>query len=365
MTFIFTAAVNGTNPIGNNPFTGPLFNITNPTPTCLFSMLKSALKTSGFRVIASGDGNGSTLYDPLGLAGDVFTNDTITTPGTLNTGGGLVAFSTNNNLCWFVVVPPAGAPNQIQIGFQQGDSVGNPGFMRIKVSCDTFNVSGPLVSNQLPGVTGGNTEVIIWGGGTDAVPSGHAVLGAASGYRINIGVDNTAATARFWVSTWAINTNTPLFYCYLTQATVASLTPGDTYRYLCGANIGCVQVLTASSGLLVDTPQYGAATRFSTGPTTKVSAQFLTMSGEPGIGQFQANTLTGKEDILPMFWGRPQSAAGGPPYGVKGVDTMMRWRGAPHDNADNVSIAGATTYEFITVNDGLTAWEMSGVAGVR
>ena len=352
MAFITTAALNASNPVPI--FTGSTFN-GNTLAVDGFVKLKSLLKTAGFRVLASADGLTATLGDIFTVLGS-YTNF----PDTLNDGtmgNPRIATSYANNLAWMVLAPPLASPFQIHICVQQGDNASNAGYWSIKVSCGGFDLTS-LSPTVMPGPVTVGDEKKIWGTGTDLAPAG--MLAVAVGYRYNIFADPNGD--RFWMSSWLNNTNNTNMFFFLDK--MLMMATGDTYPFLCGATIdGSVGYMATSGGTIENVGQ-GAASMFTGGLTTKMTAMAPSMFNEPGVGKYGANTVTGKEDPLPMYWGRPSSAPSAP-NGVKGVSSMMGWRGAPHDNADNVSTTGVNTYDWAIVNDAMVPWEKPGVPGLR
>lgn len=369
MTVIFASVVNPTNPPPT--FVGTTFNKTSPADffDCdLLWVVRGLLKTAGWRVVASSDARAL-----LSNVGDVFTNNTTISPGITNDNNFInlfVAGSICNDYAWIVFKTPLGAPVDFYISIQV--LPGNRHW-RIKMTTEGFNVAGtlvvatpgtPIVAGQcvVPGVSGpANAEVITFGGGTDALPTSQAF---ASGglQRYNIGAETTAATPTFFVTSWQATTNLNNFFMYMDLLT--NLTVGDTYTLMGGSHADSIEPQIAATGGSLVIPNYGAVSRFTGGLTTKFSGSTLSNTGETLIGRLSPNIITNKEDLIPLFWNRPTSAPS-TPYGFKGVGTLMRWRGAAHDNADMVSTTGVNTFDWMVTKDVLVPWTLAPITAVK
>lgn len=365
MTFVNVAALNGTNP--TPVFVGSTYNA-NPDRVSVFGMFHSVMKTAGFVVAATGDAITAQL-------GDGFTNNLTNFPDTLNdnTIGNLYFVGSTCNLrVWAIYTTPAGSPfsGTFHVSIQQTAE----GTWRVKVSCGGFNIAGVFdgggtpgmlrgTPNQVPGPATLNDEKVIWGNGvsSDSAPVGLYVLVAAGLNKLNIAVEGGTTNPRFRFSTWVNNTNSGVAFGFLDFAQI--LSTGDTFPYVCGFNSEASMSYLASSMVSSEAIQYGAATRFGTGLTTKVGAGFYGAIAEPWVGLFGVNTVTLKEDPTPVGWGRAQTVAS--PNGFKGISTLLRWRGAAHNNADMVSTTGVNTYDWMAVNDVLVPWNLAPIVAVR
>lgn len=364
-TFIHTAAVNGTNPIlfGGSPYTGLCINL-SPDRKDYMWIMKSLLKTAGWRVIASGDVAGN-----FSSSGDVFSNNTTNAVDTLNDNTPItnpyIARSMSNynpitgRGCWFIVAPPLTAPAQIYICVQQCGFV--PSSLRIKVSCDGGWDTTTGTTNQVPSLNGGATEGVTHGSGTDAAPLAGALMSANNVVRFNMGVDSDVNTPCYYIDLWGNNSNTSTFTQFCDFLT--SRTTGDNYPYV----YNLVNVPDFNSygahGVTLPTQGVGGWTAIGSSGTVKCSMLVFSHTLDSILTQYPSNYLSNKEDVTPCAWGRPADNA--PPNFFKGLSRMYRLCGAAHDNGDHIDTTGVTTLDFMTNKQLAKPWNAAPTTCVR
>lgn len=211
-------------------YTGDCYNRAVTAQTVLLEA-KALIKTAGFRILQSGDGNAV-----LNTSGDCLDNTTIEDVNSSNDGTPGHAFtngSMGNNRSWFIVAPPVGAPDQMQLCIQTLSFATNSLlYLRVKVSCGGFATA--TLADTTPGPITPGDEQIFEGDGTDAAPvatSGSALVNGP--WRMQAVASDDADLPFFAVVVHTNGDGTKVQFALLWD-TVDAVDPSDTYSQLCG-----------------------------------------------------------------------------------------------------------------------------------
>lgn len=342
---------------GGTRYTGNLYNLT-PRRYQIMWILLSALIEAGWQITASGDG--SAAYDSTGPTAITNNSITDTTNYDINDGGtyAKISNSCSNAKAWFVAKPPSGATYQASLCIQLTDGAGNSIGFRIKASIGGFSTGSPSAT-RVPAAAAGD-EVVLFGGGTDASPTGGAVGVTDLGFRLNIAIDNASATPLLWLRTWNSASDTITFGITWVQASQL-LASGDTNTNVIQAGTSTDATVTVGD-TNVNSADYGWACRLGSSGTTKCSAGFFSLNGaDLRAGTLGTNSVNSKEDLLPIGFFR--FAAAGTYAGFKGVANRIYWNSAARSFGDHGNTSG--TRDLVFVEKMALPWAVSGTACTR
>jgi len=262
--------------------------------------LKTNLVIAGWTVKMSGTGTagtGSGTYNSTG--------DSVTT----------AALMANTN-AWFRIQDPA---TTREYTFQR--TTANTTW-RIKYSASAKFTGGSPAAGQTPSAT---DEAVKYGSGTDASPTGTALLGTDGAYRQKMAIGAAGDTYAWWCGAFTSGTGASPQMVAHDPVNAASSTDTDQL----------VTIFT-SSGNFTSSTLGGAAntsvaawmsnTRTVSGNHVNLYAAYIgTTTGAGWPGSSVSNPFDTTEDILPMPYLR--NAASAAPQGYKGWSSIMRWCG--------------------------------------
>lgn len=349
------ATIHTSNDIGF--YVGSLIN-QNPHSGDILWMIKSALKTAGWTIVNSGDGD--LISVPAG--------DNLTSNARNNGNSGnspKIPNSICNDGCWFIAKTPNAAPQQGRLCIQLVTYVSGVPNIRAKWSVGGFNSS--FLPSFTPGPLAGGDEKLIIGSGTDGAPVGDPILpvGTEFAYRFNMGIDDDAASCRFWTTLWANGSKgnvSSLFYLdFLTGLKAPDVSPYVAAWKADGA--GIQPFILLGNYQTIDSGLAGVAGRFGTTLVHKLAAMAPGFSNADVNGNVPAYTrslvrslgkqsMTGKECMFPVLYARHTSLAA--PLGLKGAGSYLYWSMADRSLADHLDVVGIRDYVYI--GDFMAPW---------
>lgn len=341
MTYIFSGS--------DGIYTGASINTKPLHAELCVQILKSTLKTAGWFVMGSGDGNG--LFSTSSLFG-ISASDVLTTNGTGTLAGTAKAGSISNGRCWFVLqqTSSSGSWSFQNLSVAAGSAQNGSTTWRIKYSSKGFLMSTSNTTttpSTIQAASGVVDEMIVAGGGTDGSPTGVIFFSIDGGAWANCVADNTAPYGWYYVgihSGVANRTETALLYEPLFATGSGEVDPyaifardennsGTDAWFRILDNAGGTGP-RAFVGPLVPFRRSNSQCCAMRYTTTETNDNPPTIPS--GLG---TNPFTGNEDVMPIVWavdGRAMaanpvgSAAGisttqGAITGYKGVGLLSRW----------------------------------------
>lgn len=300
-------------------------------PIIMFN-LKEFLKTAGWTVPASGDG--LALY---GAASDVIVT------GAAGAGG------MAQQKAWYRLKMP-GSTREFCI--QSGNATTQ---IRVKYS----PVSGFTIGGNATTCPAAADEVIIpnFTGGTDALPTGQVLVNAFN--RVSYWADD-AAPYGWGMHGWS-GAGATTFGIVLDGLVAGTYPAGDLDPYVLhswplSANFGSIVQITAGTPTIYGWVAYpaAAATNYVAQPVFVPGATI----GLVGTVQFGANPITGKDENLPIVYGRYSTLAA--PTGYKGMGTYLRTVGTTRANLSTQTVT--TPLDRLVIGALSVPWGSDGVA---
>ena len=315
--------------------------LTTEQDTNIIFDLKTALKLKQWSVLSSSDG---TTYNSTG--------DQITT-ATTGAGG------MNNTNAWFrIQAPPIGGVTR-ELCIQR-TTVNN---YRLKYSYSAGFTGGTPGATRVPSAT---DEGVFFGSGTDAAPTGALLFRTTSNaYIMSLG-DITDGYCFFVGSLRTFQSQVPdLQGClFFDKISDNSISVGDVDGYLCYAHSGTNQSVQNETEFGNTTASPAAAfTWFKKGLIGEgyVSAFMFQYTGFSNLSinsDLGTNSITNKEDLLPLLYGRTLSCAA--PNGYKGYSHMLKFLSSNRRNLDVLDVDGGVS-NFITYGKLAVPWDGSTV----
>lgn len=265
--------------------------------------LKETLKAAGWTVMASGDG--LALY---GAASDVIAS------GAAGAGG------MNNVKAWFRIRMPGSTR---EFTFQRGTNATD---LRLKYSVDGFTGGAPSAV-QCPSAA---DEQIALAGGTDAAPTGTNFCGTIN--RVSCWADN-AAPYGWGIHGWSAAGATT--FALVLDAMAAGSYPAtdiDPYVLQINQNSPNFGTWADSNNTATHTCWYAKGLGGASWQGTYTAAPSYFSS--TFVNTLPVNLSNGKDDDLPMFYGRPTT------YGWKGTSHYLRWTSIARANLSTHSTTG-------------------------
>lgn len=340
-------------------YVGNLYNISPDTQDFLW-IIKSALKTYNWVILASGDGIGAGAY----TAGDMLTNNTKNNGQYTNSPS--VANSIANSRAWFLAKTPTAAPVQGYLTFQNIQSAFGNG-VRIKFSRGGFDLTTANNESTPSGLLG-DEQVLVGAGDDITLPTGIDVNGANGSWKFNMGIEDDTSKPFFWIANWpngdAVNTSFIMFFDFCEDLDTA-----DDYPYIAAArsllsNPGTgdkVGKLWPSADFITPFAGGFAASGFATSKAVGVEAMGYNFAEGDSFARSvnlntDQNTITSKEDTTRLMWCRSNRNA--TPIGRKGKSIHIRWAGKLRTKADHLN--DPTTRNFVFIDGVWVPWTLSG-----
>jgi len=294
----------------------------NPGQCNAFYSLKNALVAGGWIVMSSGTGTGGT-YNGLG--------DAISSASVLR-----------GDRSWYRIRAPSGTREWI---IQNVATGGGDNWWRIKICRNGFTGGSPS-ANVTP--TGDATDTTIFGGGTDASPSGSVWTYDSPTMRVHIGVDSASPYGWFMIGN-IISTATQENILAQQPIDGYSLSLGDTdpYIYHCIGYYEYNRAQRSGNYIQMNTNSKNGAWAYwsSTTPATDIQALLMitynTSAGNSIVipSSLPANPWNAKDEMFPIVWARFTNRTG--QGGYKGTGTLMYWVGQNRGTGNTFSINSA------------------------
>jgi len=282
--------------------------------------LKEAMKTAGWTVVASGDGDSN-----FAVGSDVITDST--------DAAGPNRF--NNTRAWICLQQPSGGSGNYagtrQIVFQRGDTGdgGNNQEGRFVYSVGGTANTGAIDENTAPTFS---DEHVWCGGGTPAAPTFDQYLNFPGGPNCvySVAVGGAAENFSFVAYVWPVNPGTALMSQIHFDACREPL-PGDTDPFVLGF---------AFNPTMDSTTPFTTDGVWAQGNMGSGMVQMSVLPDSFGAGSYgyPTNARTGKDDLYSLFYAR--RGVGG---GYKGKSTVYR--------RANPVRTGKSTYTVNTTGD--------------
>jgi len=351
MTFIFSGS--------DGIYTGTSINI-KPihTENCVIQ-IKSTLKTAGWLVMGSGDGNGAFATSSIfGTSA----SDQLTTTGTGTVAGTFKAGSMTNGRSWFVLQQTASSGSWCMqnLGQVVGSGVLGSTSWRIKYSSRGFLMSTSTTSrtpSTIMAVSGIIDEMVLIGAGTDASPTAGTCFSSDAITFANCVADDSAPFGWYYAGIHSSSNRCETAILYDPLAVTGS-GEVDPYAIFCrdeanGGTDAWFRILdnagtTGPRAFIGPLTPYQrsnsqcCAMRYSTTETNEAPPTI-----PAGLG---TNPFTGFEDIFPIVWAVDTRAfalnpigtvagtvAVGMLNGYKGVSTMSRWLANSKSYGDTIT----------------------------
>jgi hypothetical protein len=278
------------------------------------------------------------------------------------TSGNAGAHGLGNNSAWFVI-----SNGTAQYCVQRGTT---NQVWRIKYSPLAGFSGGAPGATQVPSAT---DETVFLGGGTDAAPTFANLFPADNTYRYNVACGKVVANWAFWMVTWTLGNAGSTGMAWSREVMTAGTYPttggagaGDTdpvAHYLQPSSAGQAPFAPASmtdQGTNVKASFWsGAAMVYQSAglrPYYDVTDGRYAAPGQSGgNGNDGVNSFTGKDELLPVYWGR--NALLSAPNGPKGIGSMGYFDTVFRANADTVSVASPTAKDFIYLSGMCLPWD--------
>lgn len=306
-------------------------NNTPATGVVLVFNFKTLLKSAGWTVKASGDG----------LSAYSSTADIIT-------GSGSGANGLNNSNAWFRIQDPAA---KRELVFQRGTATT---VWKVKYSATDKFITGGSASVY---PTSADEQFLIGTSGAFA-----SWMGTDNTYRWSAGVNTTDGYGFWSVGTSIGNANGPTYsgVIILDPLAIGSFTINDVDPCVLYAASNATGILSLST---LQNSTIGMKSWFQKGTTNGAfTAAFpcsfrlggTTTAIPNGVGYDQ---FTQKDVLFNIYYARPVSNSNSttpPPYGNKGMGTLIRWGSTFHSNMTLLSIA--SNRDRITFGDITLPW---------
>ena len=289
--------------------------------------LKTLLKTQGWVINKSSDG---TTYNSSG--------DQITS-------GSSGATGMANNSAWFVIMGPTQDGYNRSFAIQRGTT---NLVWKVKYSLGAGFSGGSPSATQMPSAT---DEQTILGGGTDASPSFASLFAADSGYRYHAIAGGAAENYVFYSAAYPIGGGTCTHSIYFDRLASSTYATEDSDPYV--MNFGANALTSAIWSNSANNCPLTWWKKGLVGETfTKVMAAFYYDGTSSLIGATGTNPFNGKDDGLPIFYGRPTAA--GTVNGFKGISRFLYFKLAARSTGDTISVS--STRDKIYFDDIIFPW---------
>jgi len=293
---------------------------------------------------------------------------TYSSGGTQVTGGGSGANGLANTNAWFVLRDP--------------NSVRSFAFQR-----STTNLLWKVKYSRAAGFSGGSPaagvmasatdEVTLLGGGTDASPTFTTLLQADGTYRFNIcAADTTLGFSFYWHAFPSGDSYGLQRGMFLEVMATGSFPAGDPdpAAVFVSAAAGVNVFSTHTTEGLGSQGSTGGTARawFGTVPdwrrcfTCVITDSQLNIplagSNSSAVGPFGTNAYSGKDDLIPVPFGRPTNTSlsnDGSPYGFKGFGQLLKICSKFRANYDTLSVASPGAKDYIWVSGLVLPWNGS------
>jgi hypothetical protein len=354
-------------------YVGDAFNIQPRAREYLF-IFKALLRTAGWRVLQSGDGN--SAYSGTGDILTTTSTGVLNTTGAPNfyildaaTGANIVANSLSNYGAWFVFAPPNGTAASlygevcIQVAYLYENGANYVG-VRVKYSKGGF-AAGSATTAPAPMTVG--DEVVLFGAGDDNNPNNtyYWINAAAQTAYLNMGVDSDNTRPCFWIESHNAATNASHSFAFWDSLT--SLRTTDTDAALVGwfgsSNPAALATLGGEASLLYPgyAPTSGRMATTLTSGTTPVGAVWLANASGAFPGGLGVNTInSNNEDVMALEYARSARLPG--PSGYKGRSRAFRWLAgsASRQQVDQLDLGAGVEFVlndrvWMPLNSGSTA----------
>lgn len=346
-------------------FNGVAVNLGTPAYAIPLTV-KSVAKSAGWLVDTSGDGN--AIQD---TTGDVFTAaDSLAFNSLANAFGEATAVNSPkiarsflNNLCWFNIKPPAGAGTGELSWQMEGATTDVVLYSRLKFSAGGYGTTS-MSATRVPAATGGD-EVVLFGSGTDASPTGDLLVSTSLGARSSrllCGFSDSTTEAFGYVVVWDNNTDTVLF-CIIWDTVVNRLASGDTstsYVALTYSGSGNPTLAILGDESTISTNGHAGGTRMGATGTQKANLGGLANSSGTlikNLGLDSAGKLGSA--LAPVVHRRASLAT---PTGIKGTLANVRWAPEAAPLGKLYSVGGGT-YNYVAFGDIWLPYNYSGTHG--
>ncbi len=352
---------------GATNYNGPALNL-SVTPSEIPWVLKSVMKSAGWTITQSGDGNAI-----FSTSGDVLTN--ISTNAALNAFGEPtvknspgIANSMRNQYAWFVVRSPVGGA---EMCFQVAEVYDTFLSMRIKFSVGGFSTAG-VSATTCPGPTTPGDELVLWGTGTDAAPVDTTYLVAGltpRQYRLHVGVDDSGSIPQAWMAV-SLNASDSVVALLLWDF-LDNLGAGDSIAHAAtvtsttvfnDARSGCaLPSVWGDEAQLATSGRWWAARLGGTG-THELFAAWLANSNGGLHTAMGVNTDSQKEDMLYAQSARRSTLPA--PNGLKGTHRVFRLQGDYRPFGHPTSQGGGTN-NWVSVGSLWLPYNYAGANGAN
>jgi hypothetical protein len=283
---------------------------TNTLPSAgsvaIYSVM-TTLVAAGWTVKSTGDGT------------------TYTSSGNGITGGGTGAGGLGNNNAWFRIQAPVVGSQKRELCFQRTTT---NLLWRVKYSASANFTGGSPSATIVPSAT---DEVVIFGSGTNASPTGATQFGTDGQYRFSVVAgDSTVGYSFYWAGSNSTTTTVTTGFL-MDVMTIGSYSSGDTDPCVIydGYGTGVFTAISSSPGIGGYTNTFGLLGTTYLGISTSIIG--LSSNAYTGVLYFLApalagtnalpNPFTGNDDLLPTFWGRFVSSSTS--QGYKGTSSML------------------------------------------
>jgi hypothetical protein len=305
------------------------FDVNNTTITGAQAIyqLKQGLKNAGWTVPRSSDG---TTYNASG--------DQITS-------GSSGANGMANNNAWFVVKSPSVDGYEREFCIQR---MSTNLLWRIKYAVSSTFSGGSPSATQVPSAS---DEALVHGGGTDSSPTGSGLFSTDSTYRYHFiygGLEESYSFYSFGYPLGGGNSNHSFMFdrCSLNTFAPEDLDPFVIY------SSNTSNLISTLSGLSTCKCWYKKNLSGQIFQNVAVSDYVNSSGSSLYVGLLGTNAWNGKDDGLPVFYGR-NVASGGTP-GFKGISRHLYLKCAARSTGDTISVV--TSKDKIYLNDLILPW---------
>jgi hypothetical protein len=273
------------------------------------------------------------------------------------TGGNSGAHGLANTQAWFRIQAPIVGSQHRELIFQRTTT---NVLWRIKYSASAGFTGGSPSATIVPSAT---DEVVIFGSGTNASPTGATLFGADGGYRFSIGAgDSSVGYGFYWfgnnVGTTTLTTG---FLMDVMKTGTYSTGDADPCALYDGYGTGVFTAVNSSPGIANYTNTFGLLGTTYVGLSTSIislggtlNTTYFIFPAGPGAHSLP-NPFTSNDDMFAVYWGRVSVQT--TPQGYKGTSSIMLAPSTQRTSLDTFSISSAK--DHILLGHYIFPWDSS------
>lgn len=305
------------------------FNVNNTTITGSQAIyeLKQTLKSAGWTVPRSSDG---TTYN---------------TSGDQITSGSSGANGMANNNAWFVIKSPSvdGYQREFCIQRMTANTI-----WRIKYAVNSTFSGGSPSATRVPSAT---DEATVHGSGTDASPTGAGLFGTDSSYRYHFIAGGSEESYSFYSFAYPSGGGSSNHTFMFDRCAINTFAPEDADPFVIYSN-NTSSLISTLANLYTCKCWYKKDLTGQVFQNIAVSDYVNSGGSSLYVGLLGTNAWNGRDDGLPIFYGR-NVASGGTP-GFKGISRHLYLRCAARSTGDTISVV--TTRDKIYLDHLIIPW---------